>query len=81
MEITKTSGNKYFTEEKFHEAIRKYEKVLRYLEEVTADSEDQTKRFKALQFTCHSNMAACYLREKKNADALKACEKVPFRLS
>jgi peptidyl-prolyl isomerase D len=75
MEVAKVGGNKLFVAEKFAEAIDKYEKILRYLDELEVETEDQSKIVKSLELTCHSNLAACLLRLKKNAEALSACEK------
>jgi len=76
LEVIKTAGNAFFTSEKFPEAISKYEKILRYLDVLVVEVEEQGKRVKALELTCHSNAAACYLKLKKNFEAIKACDKV-----
>jgi len=65
-------GNKLFSASDYANALKKYEKALRYLN--ICQGYD-TEKVKGAKVPCLSNSAACYLKLNRNSDALDVCEK------
>ena len=66
----KNHGNDYFKKSEISKAIGKYSKSLRYLPE-----DKSSKEVSELELSLHSNLAACYLKEKEYQMAINECEK------
>eukprot|EP01123_Difflugia_compressa_P001246 TRINITY_DN11422_c0_g1_i1.p1 TRINITY_DN11422_c0_g1~~TRINITY_DN11422_c0_g1_i1.p1 ORF type:complete len:356 (-),score=78.81 TRINITY_DN11422_c0_g1_i1:52-1119(-) len=73
-ESFRQNGNKLFSASSFQDAIKEYQKAVRYLDYAhgTDEQEDKLKTAKA---ACFSNTAACYLKLGQNSNALQACDK------
>jgi len=65
-------GNKLFSAGDHANAVKKYEKALRYLNFCQGYD---TEKIKAAKVPCLSNSAACYLKLNRNGEALEMCEK------
>jgi peptidyl-prolyl isomerase D len=69
----KNVGNEYFKMQNFVQAVKKYEKALRYIgEEMPYYTEDEKQQLNQARLPCYLNKAACYLQLKKYSEALKA---------
>lgn len=69
-------GNKYFSQQKFREALKKYSKAVRYLDESEPDNSEQKKKMITSKAVNYSNSAACHLKLNEWGEALRLCEKV-----
>jgi len=67
-------GNKLFKEERIPEAVRKYEKAIRYLCHVTDSNHKATAAEKKVP--CYSNTAICYLKLQRWFKAKDCCDKL-----
>jgi len=75
LEAVRKSGNTLFSEQKYEGAVAKYEKVLRYLSELDEETKEQQDAIAKLKGPCNSNASLCYLKLKRNADAIQAADK------
>eukprot|EP00906_Rhabdomonas_costata_P008819 RCo012521 len=67
-------GNAQFRAGNHAEAIKKYEKALRYLCSYTGS--DQSAALNAKKVPCYSNIAACFIKLKKYTSVVEACDKL-----
>jgi peptidyl-prolyl isomerase D len=67
-------GNELFKASKVQEAVKKYEKALRYLSHNTDQANAATLGEKKVP--CYSNTAMCYLKLEKWVKAKDACDKL-----
>lgn len=79
----KTIGNDYFKKGGYSQALDKYEKAVRYLNELHPDpidleemALDQRKLFYAIKISCMLNAAMCHLKSSAWAKADNECSKV-----
>eukprot|EP01089_Gocevia_fonbrunei_P014348 TRINITY_DN3917_c0_g1_i1.p1 TRINITY_DN3917_c0_g1~~TRINITY_DN3917_c0_g1_i1.p1 ORF type:complete len:357 (+),score=92.87 TRINITY_DN3917_c0_g1_i1:46-1116(+) len=69
----RTIGNKpYFAQKQFDLALRKYDKALRYLNEIKTKTKESTDA----EISCHANKGACFMQLKNYRKAIEECEKV-----
>lgn len=69
----KTIGNDFFKKGDFDAANQKYDKVIRYLKEPGASTEED-QNLASLRATIHSNSAACLLKLQKPSLAKEKCD-------
>jgi FK506-binding protein 4/5 len=74
-ELNKSKGAEFFKAGKYPSAIKKYNKVLEFLNGETFDLEEETAMSKKLQLATHLNLALCELKTKEFRKAIKSCEK------
>jgi len=73
-ENVKAIGNEYFKSESYDNALRKYEKILRYLD-CKGENAEQDLTLRKLRSIIHSNTAACLLKQKHFWEAKEHCIK------
>jgi len=67
-------GNEYFKNRDYTNAVRKYEKALRYIGEETPQMTDEEKaKCDESRLPCRLNKAACLLQLKKFSQAIEEC--------
>jgi FK506-binding protein 4/5 len=74
-ELMKNRGNELLVEKKYSIAVKKYQKIIEYLQSEIYDLEEQQESSRKLQLAAHLNMAASYLKMKEFREALQSCEK------
>lgn len=79
----KAIGNNYFKSANFESAIAKYEKAVRYLnelhpspEDIAEISDDLKQSYFATKISCYLNEAMCHLKRDQFSNASKVCSKV-----
>ncbi|XP_061534224.1 peptidyl-prolyl cis-trans isomerase FKBP4 [Phycodurus eques] len=73
--VVKEKGTKYFKEGKFNQASVQYKRIVSWLENESALSEEEENKAKALRLAAHLNLAMCYLKLKEPNQALENCNK------
>ncbi|XP_077567987.1 peptidyl-prolyl cis-trans isomerase FKBP4 [Stigmatopora nigra] len=73
--VVKEKGTQYFKEGKFTQASVQYNRIISWLKNELALSEEEKKVAKALRLAAYLNLAMCYLKLKEPNQALENCNK------
>lgn len=74
-ELMKNKGNELLGEKKYSLAVKRYQKIVDYLQNEVYDLEEQQAASKKLQLAAHLNLAVAYLKLKEYKSAQESCEK------
>lgn len=74
-ELMKNKGNELLGEKKYSLAVKRYQKIVDYLQNEVYDLEEQQAVSKKLQLAAHLNLAVAYLKLKEYKSAQESCEK------
>lgn len=74
-ELMKNKGTEKFKKGEFALALKKYSKIIDYLEHEVYDKDDQKEKSKQLQLAARLNIAACHLKLKNYRQCIDACGK------
>lgn len=75
-ELIKNKGTELFKKGEYDLAMKKYNKILDFLEHEVYDTEERKAKSKQLQIAARLNVAACFLKLKEYHKAVEACNKV-----
>ncbi|XP_077373155.1 peptidyl-prolyl cis-trans isomerase FKBP4 [Festucalex cinctus] len=73
--VVKEKGTQYFKKGLFKQASMQYKRIISWLENESALSEEEEEKAKALRLAAHLNLAMCYLKLKEPNQALEKCNK------
>ncbi|XP_054631220.1 peptidyl-prolyl cis-trans isomerase FKBP4 [Dunckerocampus dactyliophorus] len=73
--LVKEKGTQYFKEGKFKQASVQYKRIVSWLENESALSEEDEKKATALRLAAHLNLSMCYLKLREPNPALENCDK------
>ncbi|CAF0704130.1 unnamed protein product [Brachionus calyciflorus] len=74
-ELLKNKGTDLFKQGKYELALKKYKKIVDFLQNEVYDLEEDKTTSSKLQLAANLNIAACYLKIKDYRQALEACQK------
>jgi len=74
-ELLKNKGGEFFKEGKFVSALKKYNKVVDFLQNETFDLDEEKELSSKLRLAANLNIAACCLKTKDFRQVIEACNK------
>jgi FK506-binding protein 4/5 len=74
-ELLKNRGADFFKENKYASAVKKYKKIVDYLQNEVYDLEEEKASANKFLLAAHLNLAACYLKTKEFKNAIESCNK------
>lgn len=74
-ELMKNKGNELLGEKKYSLAVKRYQKIIEYLQNEVYDLEEQQTKSNKLQLAAHLNLGASFLKLKEYRNAMESCEK------
>jgi tetratricopeptide (TPR) repeat protein len=74
-ELLKNRGADFFKEGKYTSAVKKYKKIVDYLQNEVYDLEEEKASANKFLLAAHLNLAACYLKTKEFKNAIESCNK------
>ncbi|XP_077424747.1 peptidyl-prolyl cis-trans isomerase FKBP4 [Vanacampus margaritifer] len=73
--VVKEKGTQYFKKGLYKRASTQYKRIISWLDNESALTEEEEEKAKALRLAAHLNLAMCYLKLKEPNQALENCNK------
>jgi len=71
----KEQGNRFFTEQRFANAIKKYEKAMKIFDQTSSFTDEEKASLKNNKLPCHLNLSLAFLKENNHKKALEQANK------